>query len=133
MTEDFKSAFPHHYTLKDEEMLECHLFAKHEESSAEFNIFQASSAYTKAGDKYDENYVGALEKNFWGTQFTLWDNGLPQPLLEKLPDGFGSLRKKLLGKKSVFDDSQMLNWGDRYKIQEKYLRKPTKGLGREHF
>lgn len=96
-----KPAYPHYYSMKSEEMTETYLFAKHEDVSSDFLIFQAGKGNQKAGDKYDEHYVGILEKNFWGTQFTLWDNGLPQQSFEKIPEGFGSLRKKLLGNQSI--------------------------------
>lgn len=94
---ELKSTYPHFFSMMDEEMTENLLFAKHEDVSSDFHIFQAHRGNTKAGEKYDENYVGTLEKNFWGTQFSLWDNGLPQQSFDKIPEGFGSLRKKLLG------------------------------------
>lgn len=97
LEEKKKATYPHNYTMLNEEMTEMWLFASHEEVSADFHIFQAKSENKAVAEKYDENYVGAMEKNFWGTQFTLWDNGLPQHSFDKIPEGFGSLRKKIIG------------------------------------
>lgn len=102
LSDNQKSAFPHFYAMKDEELTENLLFAKHEEPSSDFHLFLSQKGTQRAGEKYDENYLATLEKNFWGTQFTLWDNGLPQPSLEKLPEGFASGRKKLVGNLNIF-------------------------------
>ena len=43
-----------------------------------------------------ENYIGYIERNYWGTVFELFDYGLDQKFLEKIPQFFGTLKKKIV-------------------------------------
>jgi hypothetical protein len=46
--------------------------------------------------KYSECFVGIVERNYWGTSFSIYDDGFPEDLQMGFPDWIGSKRKKIM-------------------------------------
>jgi hypothetical protein len=35
--------------------------------------------------KYSEEYLGSVERNYWGTSFSVYDYGYPEEVSKKIP------------------------------------------------
>jgi len=45
--------------------------------------------------KYGVNYIGNIERNYWGTIFTVFDYGLEPELVAKIPKYFAKEKRKI--------------------------------------
>jgi len=43
---------------------------------------------------YSADFLGLMENNFWGNEFTLYDDGIPEKYLSALPTGFVRVRQQ---------------------------------------
>jgi hypothetical protein len=46
--------------------------------------------------KYTSDYVGCVERNYWGTSFQVYDSGYPESIIAKFPRYFGLTRKLIV-------------------------------------
>ena len=85
------SDYPHFYQLTLENDTDINFFAMRESENSNFLISMSIDDFTPNSP----NYLGEIEANFWGTQFTIFDRGLPQSIYDKSPSAICSLRKKM--------------------------------------
>ncbi len=50
----------------------------------------------KKAYKYHKDFIGVIERNYWGTYFEIFDYGLEEKHLNKLPPFLGIKRKKIV-------------------------------------
>jgi hypothetical protein len=46
--------------------------------------------------KYSNEYLGSIERNYWGTGFTVFDSGYPEQIASLFPRYVGLPRKEIL-------------------------------------
>ena len=46
--------------------------------------------------KYNEHYVGSIERNMWGTSFNIYDDGFPEEMERLFPEWIGLKRRKIM-------------------------------------
>ncbi|CAD8117921.1 unnamed protein product [Paramecium sonneborni] len=85
--------YPHYYQLLDEAQGKQYLAAYQESPHSEILIFEKNQLQYI---KYSEEYVGVIERNFWGTQFHIYDYGYPKEVSGKIPKYFGQERRELI-------------------------------------
>ena len=51
---------------------------------------------------YGTDYLGCIEPNYWGTVFDIYDNGIEEKNLSKLPKNFGFPRAKIVILVNIF-------------------------------
>ncbi|KAM3144491.1 hypothetical protein pb186bvf_003360 [Paramecium bursaria] len=95
--------YPHTYKLLDEAAGECHLFAYQQGPHSEILIFDKEVFFKcliqqqrVQYQKYGEGYLGLIDRNFWGTQFMVYDFGYPKEIAAKFPKYFGQERKLMV-------------------------------------
>ena len=79
--EGLLSDYPHFYQLSLENDTDINFFAMRESENSNFLISMSIDDFTR----HSPNYLGEIEANFWGTQFTIFDCGLPQSIYDKSP------------------------------------------------
>ncbi|CAD8206862.1 unnamed protein product [Paramecium pentaurelia] len=84
--------YPHYYQLLDEAQGKQYLVAYQESPHSEILIFEKDQLQYI---KYSEEYVGVIERNFWGTVFHIYDYGYPKEAAGKIPKYFGQERREL--------------------------------------
>lgn len=85
--------YPHFYNLRKEQNTETTLQGVRISEHGNFFMFtQAAEKHTV----YGETYIGCVETNYWGTGFEIFDCGLDESSLAKLPKNFGRIRKLLV-------------------------------------
>ena len=90
---DGEACYPHSYFLRRENRQEVVLQGLRPTEHGTFRIFDKPC---DKGTVYGEHYLGCVEANYWGTAFELFDSGLDESSLAKLPQNFGRLRRVLV-------------------------------------
>ena len=47
-----------------------------------------------SGEQFGEGYLAVMENNFWGNEFTLYDDGVPDKVIAHFPEGFVRKREQ---------------------------------------
>lgn len=85
--------YPHYYKFKKENSFDSLLHAVRLTPHGKFFIY---SKQTDNFTIYDDNYVGCIEPNYWGTAFEIFDNGFDESTMSKLPKYLGAPRRCLV-------------------------------------
>ena len=83
------SDYPHYYHMILENDTNLNLYAIRESENSNFIISCNKNDYTK----YGPNYVGEVVANFWGTGFTVYDNGYEESMKGYIPNSIMNIRK----------------------------------------
>lgn len=85
--------YPHYFKLQDEAEGKTFLFAFQQSAHSEILIFEKEQVQYL---RYSEDYIGCVERNFWGTVFQVYDYGYPKEAARVFPKYFGEERKEIV-------------------------------------
>ncbi|CAD8045638.1 unnamed protein product [Paramecium sonneborni] len=88
-----ESEYPHIYIIKKQSDQQQYLYGIQLEAHAEIHIYDNKC---EKYQKYNDSYLGCVERNIWGTSMVVYDDGYPESLQSQFPDWIGQKRRRLM-------------------------------------
>ena len=101
--ENLLDDYPHYYQMQLENDVNINIYAMRESENAKFIFSSNRNDFMK----YSVNYLGEVEVNFWGTEFTVYDNGYDEQMCQQWNGGCVLGHKRRMLGKITYDTNIM--------------------------